>query len=151
MIAITINKIVMYAIREEGEGDGGATCRSRNGSRGADPSSPPLKQDRAAGWVRPYSSSRRPPSPDAAWRAASLVTLHTTSFRCSEQINMLSSYQIMRKKWEGGSRWSHLVTVVLIQPRRPSTHPSQFTNPWVLACLPAPALCPWMPQKQPDL
>ena len=112
---------------------------------------PPLKQDRAAGWVRPYSSSRRPPSPDAAWRAASLVTLHTASFRCSEQINMLSSYEIMRKKWEGGSRWSHLVTVVLIQPRRPSTHPSQFTNPWVLACLPAPALCPWMPQKQPDL
>ena len=39
-ITITINKIVMYAIREEGEGDGGATCRDRNGSRGADPSCP---------------------------------------------------------------------------------------------------------------
>mgnify|MGYP005836046627 CR=1 FL=1 len=38
------------------------------------PLPPPLKQDKAAGWVRPYSSSRRPPSPDAAWRAASLVT-----------------------------------------------------------------------------
>lgn len=48
----------------------------------------PHKQDRAAGWARPYSSassSRRPPSPTAASRAASLVTSSCKKYTINRQ------------------------------------------------------------------
>ena len=48
----------------------------------------PHEQDRAAGWARPYSSAsliRRPPSPTAAWRAASLVTSSCKKYTINRQ------------------------------------------------------------------
>ena len=48
----------------------------------------PHEQDRAAGWARPYSSAsliRRPTSPTAAWRAASLVTSSCKKYTINRQ------------------------------------------------------------------
>ena len=48
----------------------------------------PHEQDRAAGWASPYSSassSRRPPSPTATSRAASLVTSSCKKYTINRQ------------------------------------------------------------------
>ena len=49
----------------------------------------PHMQDRDVGWAHPYSSassSRRPPSPTAAWRAASLVTSSCKKYTINRQM-----------------------------------------------------------------
>ena len=83
---------VNFAAEVVSSGRGGGRWRSylprsqwKQGSRPLLPL--PHEQDRAASWARPYSasSSRRPPSPTAAWRATSLVTSSCKKYTINRQ------------------------------------------------------------------